>query len=201
MMCNVKGQSIACPGKGRGITKRRRHGIFRAGGVGWVGGIRTHGCGSQSPVPYRLATTHYRKKRTLSNSLSVHVGWLVGLEPTASRATIWRASQLRHSHHIIGAPGGTRTPGPLLRRQLLYPPELRAPESSGLCETLLEYHTMRNGKSQAFEKSFSGFPLALPRGICYTDTKPSAALPCPPGMACRAARKGRFIECRISGMI
>ncbi len=25
-----------------------------------------------------------------------------------------------------GAPGGTRTPGPLLRRQMLYPPELRA---------------------------------------------------------------------------
>ena len=31
---------------------------------GWVGGIRTHACGSQSPVPYRLATTQYRKKRT-----------------------------------------------------------------------------------------------------------------------------------------
>ncbi len=27
-------------------------------------------------------------------------GWIVGLEPTASRATIWRASQLRHTHHI-----------------------------------------------------------------------------------------------------
>ena len=25
-----------------------------------------------------------------------------------------------------GVPSGTRTPGPLLRRQLLYPPELRA---------------------------------------------------------------------------
>ena len=25
----------------------------------------------------------------------------MGLEPTASRATIWRASQLRHSHHIL----------------------------------------------------------------------------------------------------
>ena len=29
------------------------------------------------------------------------VGWIVGLEPTASRATIWRASQLRHTHHIV----------------------------------------------------------------------------------------------------
>ena len=27
-------------------------------------------------------------------------GWIMGLEPMASRATIWRASQLRHTHHI-----------------------------------------------------------------------------------------------------
>ena len=26
---------------------------------GWGGVIRTHGCGSQSPVPYRLATSQY----------------------------------------------------------------------------------------------------------------------------------------------
>ena len=38
-----------------------------------------------------------------------------------------------------GTPGGTRTPGPLLRRQLLYPPELQAhidrlsPTSTGSC--------------------------------------------------------------------
>ena len=28
------------------------------------------------------------------------MGWIVGFEPTASRATIWRANQLRHTHHI-----------------------------------------------------------------------------------------------------
>ena len=33
--------------------------------------------------------------------------------------------QLRYTHHI-GAPEGTRTPGPLLRRQVLYPAELQA---------------------------------------------------------------------------
>ena len=40
-------------------------------------------------------------------------------------STIWRVNRLRYGHHI-DAPEGTRTPGPLLRRQLLYPPELRA---------------------------------------------------------------------------
>ena len=33
--------------------------------------------------------------------------------------------QLRYTHHV-GAPEGTRTPGPLLRRQVLYPAELQA---------------------------------------------------------------------------
>ena len=32
--------------------------------------------------------------------LYIKKGWVEGLEPSASRATIWRASQLRHTHHI-----------------------------------------------------------------------------------------------------
>ena len=62
----------------------------------------------------------------------------MGLEPTIFGTTIRRVNQLRYTHHIPflsrpkggsaagGTPGGTRTPGPLLRRQLLYPPELQA---------------------------------------------------------------------------
>ena len=77
----------------------------------------------------------------ISQSL-VHLGWVMGFEPTTPGTTIRCSNQLSYTHHIYfrtdhivfpkkgGTPEGTRTPDPLLRRQLLYPAELQAQAES-----------------------------------------------------------------------
>ena len=73
--------------------------------------------------------SHPTHKKTIDTAIAVPIVLLWGgrwdSNPRSSVPQTDALGQLRYTHHI-GAPEGTRTPGPLLRRQVLYPAELQA---------------------------------------------------------------------------
>ncbi len=94
-------------------------------------------------MPYHLATPQYGKRKgTGTTPIPCScLGWVMGLEPTTPGTTIrCSAIELHPPHWLfphresltiiapksVGTPEGIRTPGLLLRRQLLYPTELLA---------------------------------------------------------------------------
>ena len=102
---------------------------------GWDGAARTRECRSQSPVPYHLATSQSGKEPG-DRDLPVpreRWGGIWGSNPRHPEPQSGALPTELIPPHVTlsplkapGAPGGTRTPGLLLRRQLLYPAELLA---------------------------------------------------------------------------
>ena len=93
-------------------------------------------------MPYHLATPQWNEQGDRqARSPRSFLGWVMGLEPTTPGTTIrCSAIELHPPHWLfphresltiiapksVGTPEGIRTPGLLLRRQLLYPTELLA---------------------------------------------------------------------------
>ena len=106
-MCNVKGQLCSS-------RKKTPAGPFSepAGVLVGLAGFEPTDAGVKVPclTAWRQPSLFIEKSELTRVRFPCNVGWLVGLEPTASRATIWRASQLRHSHHILVRPEGLEPP-------------------------------------------------------------------------------------------
>ena len=75
--------------------------------VGWAGGIRTHEMTESKSVALPLGYSPVfhldldNEKAAFASRFLM--GWVVRVDLTTSRATIWRPNQLGHTHHIYVA--------------------------------------------------------------------------------------------------
>ena len=107
---------------------------------------------------YRLTLDRVLKDRVAVPARSL-VGCLEGFEPSASRATIWRANQLRHRHHTV-RPKGLEPPAHCLEGscslQLSYG-RIMVLARWGMLRRIL--YQMRSGKSRGAAAFFGFFSL------------------------------------------
>ena len=128
--CSFERKGASLRGGGFALSRRAKLEPAEAERRGWDGRTRTYNIRVKVwCVTVTLHPTIDLGREAGIAGLPHLLGWEMGLEPTTPGTTIRCSYQLSYTHHLepcLGTPGGTRTPGLLLRRQLLYPAELLA---------------------------------------------------------------------------